>query len=72
MRETIVNVVMPSSSATVFHGATKFNRDLSSWNVSRVTNMVYSKLCALFCESNREWNGRRVMMRCSVTLLTVA
>ncbi len=46
-RETIVNVVMPSSSATVFQGAKKFNRDLSSWDVSRVTYMVLSKLCAL-------------------------
>jgi surface protein len=43
-----VNVIMPPSLATVFSNAKEFNGDLSSWDVSRVTNMDYSKLCALF------------------------
>jgi surface protein len=37
-----------SALATVFIGAANFNGDLSSWDVSRVTRMNYSKLCALF------------------------
>jgi surface protein len=39
---------MTSSLATVFFEASKFNRDLSSWDVSLVTSMDSSKLCALF------------------------
>ncbi len=37
-----------SSLATVFSSAKKFNADLSSWDVSRVHTMDYSKLCAFF------------------------
>jgi surface protein len=39
---------MTSSFATVFAYAEKFNADLSSWDVSRVTDMENSKSCALF------------------------
>jgi surface protein len=37
-----------SSLAIVFSDAKKFNADLSSWDVSLVNNMDYSKLCAVF------------------------
>ncbi len=40
---------------TVFEGAENLNCDLSTWEVSLVTDMEYSKLCGfVFCESNRE------------------
>jgi surface protein len=37
-----------SSLGTAFFSAEKFNSDLSSWDVSLVENMDYSKLCAFF------------------------
>ena len=59
---------LPSSLAmTVFKDATSFNDDLSTWDVSLVGHMEYSKLFGIvFCESNREWNegGKRWVVAC--------
>jgi hypothetical protein len=42
------------SLATVFSYAVKFNADLSSWDVSLVYNMDYSKFCGFgFCEYDK-------------------
>ncbi len=60
---------LPSSLAImpVFAGASNLNCDLSSWDVSLVTRMEYSKLFGIgFCESNREWKegGKRWVVAC--------
>ncbi len=52
---------------TVFEGAVNLNCDLSTWDVSLVREMQFSKLCGIvFCESNREWNegGKRWVVAC--------
>ena len=38
-----VNVIGLLFLATVFYSASKFNGDLSQWNVASVTDMSYSK-----------------------------
>ncbi len=42
--EAVCECNLPSSLVTVFRDAKIFNGDLSTWDVSRVTYMDYSKL----------------------------
>ena len=45
--------------ASVFNGATSFNRDLSSWDVSSVTNMGFMfSGASSFNQNISEWDTR--------------